>query len=118
MITYAEAQGEDPFDWKAFLEQPKKDIYDLDWDEASDRAMSWVTCMCGNQCDILPRTDEGRPIDDELAHLGVEFMDRIDNRQRKKALAVLYQIEQRSSILIKEILAKTNGQAPQEEQSV
>lgn len=117
MQTYAEMNGENTFNWNEFLNRPKKEIFGYEWDDASSLASSWVTCACGNQCDILPRNREGAPTDGILSHLGIKFMVKIDNRQRKKALEVLQKIEERSTLLIRELIQQ-DGQTPQEEQSV
>ena len=42
-----------------------------------DAADNWITCACGNLCDVIPRLDNGEPIDDELADLGVTFSNLI-----------------------------------------
>lgn len=87
---------------------------------------SWVTCACGNQCEIIPRAQsgffKGRPKDKDLRDLGLKFNEYVDelyimteddnpsrcaklqfNKTRAKALAVLGKIEKRSAELIKEI---------------
>lgn len=53
------------------------------WEELKNMeraAGNWVTCACGNQCDIIPRKnwksaddDFGQPDDPELYRLGMQF---------------------------------------------
>ena len=75
-------------------------------------ACSWVTCACGNMCDIIPRVtnDEfsgpGRPQDHELAQLGAAFPKFISADDYEGALDCLDKIEKRSEILIQQELKK------------
>jgi hypothetical protein len=64
-------------------------------------ASKWTTCACGNQCDIIPRTVDGRPIDATLTHLGILFPRTIEDGNYDGALSILDQIEARSAVLIK-----------------
>lgn len=68
MKTYAESRGQTPFDWNAFLK--RLDITLGQWEEAINLSKSWVTCACGNQCDVLKRESDGTPQDKPLAYLG------------------------------------------------
>ena len=97
--TYAEARGVEPFDWWHALNNPEQyDPHELD-----NRADSWVTCACGNQCDLLPRSKFGEPDDPELHSLGIAFADQIHNQEWDAAKLVLADIEARSAELIAEI---------------
>lgn len=130
MKKYVETQGKAPFDWNAFLvkfEYTKEELT-----EGLTLARSWVTCACGNLCDIIPREQEGAPEDMYLASLGQKFFERIcdlrtylrvdwngDIRDdyeftkvyelQAKARITLIKIEQRSTELINRIQnARTN----------
>jgi hypothetical protein len=95
MKTYAEKNKRKPFNWFKALTDKKANFKRL-----SQKSVSWTTCACGNQCDIIPRTEMGAPKDDQLANLGVSFHEAVLDRDRKKAISILHQIEKRSSILI------------------
>jgi len=112
-ITYAEACGCKPFNWNEWLDKviadkrvfPTNLDFDSPWDRechiAAERAKSWVTCSCGNQCAIIPRDSyDGRPLDEELHHLGTKFYQAIKNGQWKGAKSALSKIEKRSAKLI------------------
>ncbi|PRP68133.1 hypothetical protein [Nonlabens agnitus] len=108
MISYAESQGEKPFDWYSFLN--KENISDQEWQDAIMLSNDWVTCACGNQCNIIPREDEGlyyrhngRPKDNLLSDLGGKFHGLIKRRYATKAIVVLQEIENRSAYLIAQI---------------
>lgn len=105
MSTYAEQQGNAPFDWNAFL--AANEHTDHEWWRAEDLASQWVTCACGNQCDKIQRSNEGftagAPIDVELAKLGMEFYSMILHADIKNAKSILHQIEQRSAELLEEM---------------
>lgn len=101
MKTYSETQGKAPINWWDRIER---------LDTAQDEeirvwigdASSWITCACGNQCDIIPRKN-GEPVDGYLMNLGMEFYLRIARKEKPIATTVLKQIEQRSTQLINEI---------------
>lgn len=103
MKTYAEAKGEAPFDWNKFL--VKNRFTDGDWNSAFRLSASYVTCACGNQCEIIPRDNAGVPDDPELKELGMLFFDAITQENPKWAKEVLEKIEKRSAELIKLISA-------------
>jgi hypothetical protein len=67
-------------------------------------AGSWVTCACGNQCNVLGRDSIGCPDDYKLRHLGIEFYHHVESFEIKEAVKTLEQIEERSALLIKEKL--------------
>ena len=102
MITYAEKKGEKPFDWNKFLENPPE----WGWEEhldACDLSCQWVTCACGNQCDIIPRYPIGSPVDEELQYMGIDFDCEIKRAKWQKAKEILAKIEKRSAELIFEL---------------
>lgn len=70
---------------------------------------SWVTCACGNMCDIIPRIgglQGGQPRDGILTRLGIDFHKHIKSINPEQALDTLNKIEERSAFLIKEIKKK------------
>jgi|SRR6185437_10517233 len=115
MKTYAETQGKAPLDWNAFL---AKESYTYDQlTDARNRASSWVTCACGNQCDIIPRDLDGAPIDAALDDLGSSFYNAICDMRlylynkyfeefRQKAISALHAIEFRSQEIINDLKNK------------
>ena len=66
-------------------------------------ANSWVTCACGNQCSIIPRDENGGPLDPTLKQLGYEFNHLIKGKAWVEAKKVLERIEIRSAQLLEEI---------------
>lgn len=100
MKTYAELNETEPFNWFEAL-----NAKDIDWVELGNKASSWVTCACGNQCDIIPRKYNGQPADTILAALGGRdgFYGAVKNKNRIDALYYLEAIEQRSAFLINKI---------------
>lgn len=125
MKTYAESQGHPPSNWLAALE-PGLTTPELE--KLVELAQDWPTCACGNQCDVIPRWETkddkifnfwnapGRPKDEVLAQLGVDFYDRLvsardisyyddeeSSRLTIEALNTFHQIEQRAAELIKEL---------------
>lgn len=101
MKTYAESKGYKPFDWNEFLN--KENITEEEWDNSTKLAQDWVTCACGNQCDIIPRNDDGDPKDWELTTLGYAFFKHIESRRIDDAKQILKAIEKRSAYLIDEL---------------
>lgn len=99
--TYAEAVGEEPFDWNKLLEET--DTNSFEWNIAMVLSDDWVTCACGNQCKAIPRNRSGMPVDDELAELGLDFNHHIKTYNREAAKDTLRRIEARSAYLINEI---------------
>lgn len=102
-------------DWNKFLDRPFDEITNEEWDNASKKASSWVTCACGNLCDIIPRKklaeeyntpDYGRPLDTSLSILGARFYTHISLRDLERSKKVLAEIEKRSAVLIKDIRDK------------
>lgn len=101
MKTYSESKGEEPFNWNEFLN--KENITEEEWDNAESLADSWVTCACGNQCDVIPRDYFGEPKDWELFKLGNNFAKAIESKNINSAKEILKDIEERSAYLINEI---------------
>lgn len=112
MKTYAEKFGLNRFDWNKALESMLKGDYSAEKHGALiTKAASWVTCACGNQCDIIPRGKEGDPLDKELRWMGNEFYCRVRVGSWEEAKQILVGIEERSAEIIAELTAKqqTNG---------
>lgn len=106
LITFAESQGKDPFDWNQFLDRVLKvEISEKEHYNACDLAGNWVTCAVGNQCEIIPRK-EFEPLDPELLSLGRIFYQLICHTDYYHARIYLRKIEKRSAELIREILGK------------
>lgn len=105
--TYAETQNEAPFDWNKALANPP-DYRSEEHDRLAEKAESWTTCACGNQCAIIPRFG-ARPEDAILASLGLSFYDEVSNGEWEKSKETLQAIEARSAILIQQELAKRNS---------
>ena len=109
MKTYAESRNNKPFDWnKTLLDLIERDknnyLYKRKKEfELQQLAESWVTCACGNQCDVIPRDAFAAPLDNTLNGLGVKFSSCINCSNWEDALDILELIEIRSSQLIKKI---------------
>tara|TARA_R110000850_G_scaffold49576_1_gene122203 strand:- start:1610 stop:1921 length:312 start_codon:yes stop_codon:yes gene_type:complete len=101
MKTYTESKNETLFNWNKFLNQ--KEITEKEWSFAKDLSVDWVTCACGNQCDVIPRYGGGGPKDILLYNLGMSFTYAIDTKNIQYAKDTLHKIELRSSELINEI---------------
>jgi hypothetical protein len=63
---------------------------------------SWVTCACGNQCNVIKRYPSGSPVDGDLNWNGRQFYVAINGLNIKEARNILHRIEARSEILIQE----------------
>jgi len=117
MKTYSETRGEMPFNWTEWLTKQEALVKDnqlldsLEWGEAQKRAKSWVTCACGNQCAVIPRKDDGEPIDTVLLKLGGNqgFYNAIYNLNPTAALHFLSLIEQHSAYLINQEIVKADA---------
>jgi hypothetical protein len=123
--TYTEALGEKPFDWNKALSAKFGKMTISKLDKMQDKAASWVTCACGNQCDVIPRFPGGRPVDGKLAEDGDRFTIAVANLRlaktvfienaigeqfRHDAIVILDRIEKRSAVLIeKELEAQARG---------
>ena len=99
-MTYAEEQGEAPFDWNEFL---SKERTEDEWNAAGGLSAQWVTCAVGNQCSVIERDKTfGYPKDEILFRLGMDFDLFITKLSQKDAIIALDTIEKRSAYLIKE----------------
>lgn len=104
MKTYCQTKSRSKIDWNKTLDDliagknTTRRISDI-----KELSNKWVTCACGNQCDVLPRWDDGSPKDTELEDLGMEFCDNIFDENWKAARTTLNKIEKRSTLLINEI---------------
>lgn len=105
--SYAKSKGKIPFDWNNFLIRAKNNIITVEeFQQARILAHDWVTCGCGNQCDIIPRNQIGAPKDKVLWLYGVQFSNNIKDEQWETATKVLEKIESRSAYLIAQIKGK------------
>lgn len=100
-MTYAESRGGKYFDWNEFLN--REDISEEEWNEARHLSDGWVTCACGNMCDVIPREYDGAPYDTVLYLLGIDFFEYIDSKDKDQAKKTLGKIEKRSEEIIKEL---------------
>lgn len=117
MITYTIAKKKTPFDWNDFLDRAMKNETSFkERTKAVQLASSWVTCACGNQCDIIDRDSyDGEPMDENLSDLGMMFYHYVEDSEWKEAKKILKKIEKRSAKLIEkkindsiEVLKKFN----------
>jgi hypothetical protein len=99
MKTYTEKQGQESFDWNNFLDNPPEKGSEEHL-KAVILSAEWVTCACGNLCDIIPRSKVGTPMDDELEILGLNFNDEIIHYKLEDAKDTIFEIEKRSSEVI------------------
>ena len=93
MITYSERWGKGKFDWYEALRCDKPN-----WTYLTNLSSSWVTCACGNQCDIIPRSVFyiGEPKDQLLRDLGMYFTRAVKNKDVEAAVDILDRIEFRA----------------------
>jgi len=80
MKKFVETKSKAPFDWNQFLAKNCKNMSVKELRKVLKLSKSWVTCACGNQCVIIPRTKKtsddgnlGQPLDDKLSDLGSNF---------------------------------------------
>jgi hypothetical protein len=119
MKTYSENQNKKPFDWNEALNRGCESMTLAEALDMRQLSKSWVTCACGNQCDVIPRDRLGAPEDEYLLELGWDFaehvkcmyyammgMEESDIREhnadssRRCAILTLKKIERRSQELI------------------
>lgn len=105
--TYAQSQGEAPFDWNQWLDEIPPDSVPSDLGEKRSMAQDWVTCACGNVCALIPRRSDGRPTDEDLYDLGCEFAFSIDHELFSHAKGILAKIESRSAFLLSQMGKET-----------
>ena len=99
MKKYTETQGQESFDWNAFLDNPPEKGSEEHLD-ACDLSQDWITCACGNLCDIIPRCILDRPVDGKLQRLGIAFYNKIKDAEYDLAKETLVKIENRSLEII------------------
>lgn len=103
--SYSEACGRPNFNWRDYLNNENSVHTDMC---AYIKSVSWKTCACGIMSNRIKRNKFGAPIDAELYKLGYEFTNvfkdyfiRVTKKpDRKKALYILNQIEERATILL------------------
>lgn len=64
-------------DWHKVIQMPDMDINEARY--YADQASNWVTCACGTQCSIIPRKEDGQPLDEKLRVQGSSFYHAIYN---------------------------------------
>jgi hypothetical protein len=105
--TYSETKNNTKFNWfdvlQARVENKQDSNSEHSYQALVRKAGSWTTCACGNQCAIIPRYNDGSPMDSKLGKLGMDFYHRIVDAEYSEAINILEQIEVRSSELIEEI---------------
>ena len=129
MKKYTETKSKAPFDWFKALSKDCKDMNEKEVKELANKSRDWVTCACGNQCAIIPRGEEGIPVDKKLHTLGSNFhgsgisrmenamynyFDEHENKKylkqantwRLKSIDTLTKIEARSKELIEDEVYK------------
>lgn len=99
--SYARSRDKAPFNWSRFLN--RKRLTDKDWEGAYTLSTDWVTCACGNQCAVIPRTSTGEPLDFRLSNLGLDFMSAIKDKNATKGKRLLRYIEKCSLAIIKQL---------------
>lgn len=100
--VYAVVAGGEAYDWNDYLTRAiAGETSSLEDIHAINRSCSWVTCACGNQCSIIPRDEDGEPLDKTLSALGIDFYEKVRRYKYKEAQGILKQIEKRSTKLIR-----------------
>lgn len=87
--------------WNEFLDEDY--ISDHSWFNALHFSRNWISCACGQLCDLIPRSSSGRPLDQHLYNLGVAFHSSIVNKNKDYAKYILSKIEERSTELLKDL---------------
>jgi len=132
MSTYAEKNSEWIYNWQQIIVDIMNGEYNHEQlEEVRDAAGNWVTCGCGNQCDLIPRDLDGCPFGgdhlpahikgtiDYLANRGGRFLDDINDlinepcaHRAADAMGTLAEIEFLSSIIIQELInSKKTGKS-------
>ena len=78
----------DKWDWYSFLDA-SDEVKEMHHNTAIKLSSSWVTCACGQLCEVLPKGFHNRPLDDSLEDLGVLFMKVIDAKDYTVAKTTL-----------------------------
>tara|TARA_R110000850_G_scaffold223916_1_gene349458 strand:- start:266 stop:595 length:330 start_codon:yes stop_codon:yes gene_type:complete len=90
------------WDWYAFLEA-SEEIKQKFRVEAHKLSAKWVTCACGQVCNILPKAlGYSFPLDDDVTLLGLDFTDLVINNDWNDAKKILDKIEERTIFLLKQ----------------
>ena len=90
------------WDWYAFL-NASKEVKEKYSNEACNLSGGWVTCACGQLCDVLPKDGYAvAPLDNKLVNLGLSFCDNIEDKYWGKAKETLDKIEERTIFLLKQ----------------
>jgi hypothetical protein len=108
--TYAERRSRKMINWNDVIENRINGTSDhYTTHDLAQYAGSWVTCACGNQCEIIPRNGDGSPQDEELSDLGIDFSTYIGAEEWRLAKVTLSRIEARSKVLIDYYEAREKG---------
>ena len=128
--TYAETKSKKKFDWNEALNKPCVKLTTYEVKSMNKRAKSWLTDACGNQCAVIPRHNDGSPVDTEMLTLGTDFNSNVEqicrniltiryvpisekekitlmdnaNSLRNVALKILKKIERRGIKLMREVI--------------
>jgi len=105
MITYSQKKLKGTINWTSFLAKAvagkyTQDSHRFEYEFAIDKALSWVTCACGNQCAAIPRDKKGIPKDLLLRGLGGEFALHIFTCKWEPAQKTLWMIEVRANTVM------------------
>ena len=89
------------WDWYAFLDA-SEEIKEEFSEDAIVFAKSWITCACGQICNVLPKTVFGSPSDRRARYLGLDFNSQIQDENWDEAKETLDEIEARTIFLLKQ----------------
>jgi hypothetical protein len=102
--TYTQSREQTPVDWNRIIDNRLNNLPDgINQRTLNIWANDWVTCACGNQCAIIPRSSSGTPMDDKLEELGIDFAHYVRGEDWVEARHTLALIEIRSIVLIERI---------------
>ena len=89
------------WEWYAYLDASEeiKDKYKIASYELSNE---WITCACGQVCEVLPKYISNAPKDGILFGLGVTFNNFIHENEFDEAKITLDEIEARTIFLLKQ----------------
>jgi hypothetical protein len=89
------------WEWYAFL-NASEEVKEEFTADASALANAWITCACGQICNVLPKTFFGSPRDREARYLGLDFNAQIQDENWDEAKITLDEIEARTIFLLKQ----------------
>lgn len=91
------------WDWYAFL-NASKEVKERYYDKAEGLSEDWVTCACGQVCNMLPKVSNlhNIPLDVDARYLGYHFALQIDNKDWENAKITLDKIESRTIFLLQQ----------------